>query len=321
MTSNPFLTAVGLSATTHPNAALQCDSLPGMSVELVENLRSESATSLFDRLQPATLNKLATGLESALKCNASFQHVLARTTRSLPRPLFTQPLVTAVPASQTAVRLIAQFPQAESCVLIERVTANVGLQPDTVHAAELVVVDTAYQVEHLRKLVSLRNGANSFRLGLRVPLTDEHTELAVYLESAEGELISLRPVEPMVSGQPDYLRFGSAHSAGTLLHIDAAVECDFTAVLARYVDRLVWPYLYTLAAQVLDEKLSSNLLNVFTNTNRTDTLDRKKDFEIEAAKQLDLAVSLIFRDLQESGSAFLTVTQEDQHGLHLGSYV
>lgn len=321
---NPFtliLATVGLSKTTHPNATVFCDTLPGMSVEMAAKLRPESAGALWERLQGPAMISLLSGIETTLKCKANFVHVLSRVQTGLARRQHDVDSIAVLPPAAGAVRLVTQFEELGAILKIDRVTFFLRLLAPGIETADIVVLDDDSGREVLRKSVPVQLGLNNVTLNLSVPIEEAYTELHVYVES-KGNMLSLMPVEPYYTTDPDRLKITSLDSThGPLLHVAARLECNVAALAGQYAEKLAMAYCYTCAVALLNEKRSSNLLNVFTQTNSEDTEDRIVEYQGEAGKLIGIATHAIYKDLSTAGSAFIETDEEDQPGIYMGSYV
>ena len=254
------------------------------------------------------LDKLLTALETKMSAKASFQHILANTTPDLPRYM-----QSSVPASDPYALVTAYVESDFTRLVLDSVT----IRPTTALTGDLVVTDTESGEDLFLKPLAGVIGNHCVPLNLTVPLVTAETSLALTIVPADPYgSVELRSIFPVKSTNEDILSV----SGLCVFHVKASIKCDFASMVKRYADRLQWAYAYQCAALLLDEKLSSNLMNVYTNTNQADTLQRIEDYKKEMYSRIETAITLIVRDLQTAGSPLLTTTPEEQAGYFTGSY-
>lgn len=318
---NPFSGIVGLSFDGLPTStrSVWADDIPGMSVELADNLRPEDAATLWGRVERVSAGWLLSALEKRMMSRVSFRHILSRTLADKPTLLPT--LSGVITALAPATVSVVANTRSEQIKLSIPVVSFVSLTTAPV-LCQLKIQEEGNSVLLFDGPVVAVLGLNNVMVKVSLPLRMTYVKVIVTLTPQGAASLTLGLVAGQETADSCALEIPTMTGTDTRkLHVKAELRCDFAGVISGYADTLAWSYAYMCASVLLSEKLSSNLMNVFTNTNRMDTGQRVTDYQKEAYARLETAVSSIIGDLETAGSELLTCSPDVQGGYFMGSYV
>lgn len=321
---NELIKSVGLSGVTPENQSvkLTVNQLTGMSTELASAVtkNGDTVALLWANIQAVALERLVTGLEIALSKQANFRHVVCST--EPPRPSVS-PLPISPSAHYVGQALSSPYSGRHAALRIE----TVECLSQTTGASTLKIFDLLSRTEIHTETIDIVDGYNSFAVNKSFSVNWRGADLFIGIDATA---ITLRELEfgcdpDEIQTAPVMLGIGALKSRSSLidapgsLYVAASLVCDIRSVADRFVDQLAWAFAYQCAALLLDEKLASPKINLFTNTNRMDTEDRITEYKNESRNRITQAAKLIYHQL--NGSVCLCSTPEDQPGVYMGSYV
>ncbi|WP_234734807.1 hypothetical protein [Tellurirhabdus bombi] len=319
-----FSKFVGLQGVSADGMKVHVNELPGISAELADAVAEgdDDAAEVWEGTQKLAQEKLLTSLETELAKYANFRHVAA--TLDQPRPILPA-LIQNSAACYLGLSIFVPYAgrhaamKLENIVFISTTSATTILKVfdlmlgTELHSQELTVISGLNKIPiEIDKVIPVEFQGVDVFVGVDITnLTLRELELAPC-----PELIYVSACDLALDGPYDR---SDLQEAVCCFHVDASLICDIASVARQFSQRLWWAYAYRCGIVLLEKKLASSNVNLFTNTNRMNTEDNIAHYKEEARNRTSQAAKLIFQQLQDS--ICLYQAPEDQPGVYMGSFV
>lgn len=335
---NPLADRIGLRGVTPASASVRAylDDIPGISAELAGNLRPDGDTVLqaivvLDKLHATAWTELLTELRLLLLQQTTTPLTLDQTRK--PAPMVRGNALMATNDNHTT-RCDVQLPDG-TCLNVDGVVFILGASASSLTPTLRVRVLDRLPGAVAGELL----GEESYTLSGLHPGAN-----FIALPADKSQLIAGEPgmhlIEFALDNVPsNQLRWLSAAvENGSFLDVYWSGLNDLTALqdqvpilpllrveynMAELVEAvshtLTDAYKYLMAAGLLNEKLTSPLVNLFTNTPRDDTAARIDEYKCDAKKRIKLAVAEILSRRKELLGAADTPNPDVQGGVFTGS--
>ncbi|WP_138993989.1 hypothetical protein [Larkinella sp. C7] len=323
--TNPFKKLVGLKGIATADSYV--NDLPGLSVELVDALTSESddeedvpALEVWNRIHNAAFDRLESEIVGCLSADSTFTSLIARTCEVEPIDgLPTTPVaqyegvhIRTPTSPNSRVRLM-------NLVFMAEINANV--------TATLIVADTRRGTVLKHQEVIVVPGVNIIPIGYDYPLPILETpQLFVGINAEELAFLPLSPATWSVTStayhiEPAYFAGITTLGLGipNYFYLEAEHQRTITSVIPRFADQLRLAYMYLCGSLLMTEKLGSVNFNLFTSTNRDFTIEQEEKLMKDFKSAVKPVARLIKQHLLASGN--LQRASDTESGYEEGSYV
>ena len=326
--TNPFASLVGLRGLA-TDVPVWVNDLPGMSSQLVSAVRKDdqSAAGTWERINRLALGKLRSMLESEFNKTGEFAHTVAQTTvwnlKDVPlsvtnpvrlqgcrfrvpyapyRQLVIQSLRVIVSGSAPVV-LPLKVLDLKQGLLLEQVSV-----PRTAGLGPYSALNINLDVDMYGLDVFVGVDASVFSLlelgGTARPLTGCSTATMT-----AGEQIQSSPTPSGFT------------PTDTRVWIAATVSHSLDAIMSGYAPDLSDCYAHLVAALLLTDKLASDRINLYTNTNREYAEELEGKMQGEASLLLRPLARRMVNAINAAPSAIVVANPEDQPGYYVQSLV
>ena len=327
--TNPFTPYVGLRGLTADPMPVWVNDLPGLSTELVAAVGKDdqSVAETWTRIGNLALEKLISLIESELSKSGQFQHTVASSTIWNPK---TAPAIVGPTSRLQGVRITVPYGSYRRVVIdgfYAQLTTAATLPLSVINLATGGVISTQ----------SIAQGAGSQpfttvkQIAIDVPMTGLDLFVGVDLGTATVTELggSARAMTgcsgaAMTTGSLATGNFSPAGFEASDTRIWFAVEVghSLAAVVSRYAPDLKWAYGYLIGAMLMTDKLASNRINLYTNTNRQYTEELEGKMMVEVRDRLKPLVRRMLSEMNAADTASPVVADADyQAGYYTQSLV
>ncbi|ARK13033.1 hypothetical protein A6C57_23340 [Fibrella sp. ES10-3-2-2] len=320
--TNPFASFVGLRGIA-TDVPVWVNDLPGMSSELINAVRKDdqSAAETWQRINRLAMTKLRSMLENEFNRSGEFVHTVATTS------VWSQKDVTDTvvsPAKLQGQRFTVPYSPYRQ-LIIQSLNANVASSGPVTLPVKIIDLKQGVLLEE-REVVR-KGGYGSYSpLGIKIPVDMYGLDVFVGVDASALTLVEMGGAAVSMTGNCGTMTTGeqvasNPTAAGftatdTRVWIAATVSNSLDAIIEGYASDLADTYAHLVAASLLTDKLASNRINLYTNTNREYTEELEVKTSDEAKTLLKPLARRILTDLNAAPAAIVVADPDDQPGYY-----
>jgi len=269
-----------------PTSGLYVNDLSGITTELVAKVQSSDNVTFkeqWDSIEKRSINRLYSDVKNIISEEYTFDEVNYQTNR-LTRSESTP---TVILATNSEIGTYLRLPRSKYAALrIKNIFIHSETEEDTTTDYRIVDINNGKILKTGE--ITVVNGFNSFEVDLNIEPTYSAIEVAVlvdmnfdsiqtstdFWEDCECRLpvTQVWPTNEEVviwATEPTTYKYKDLNltSLGKGVWIDAEIYCSSSIFTCEKKNILKLSYWYLLGVEVLNEKINSNRLNVFSQTN------------------------------------------------------
>lgn len=274
-----LISSVGFRGIDTEPKSFYVNDIPGMAKEILTAVNDTGTVESFiEKLHASTAGQFRRMIMTALSKKCDWKLVLAK-----------------FPQSNIAFKPLFYAPENAVCTI----NCGVGNKYTAVCLSEIIfaakntgTAQINVYKEPVRELIDTVNvnvTAGKNRLTVSFPAwTDEITAQQIAIELLPSTGLQLYEFErnALTNDLSVTDTFLSGEAAPAFIICNARIESRLDALIDNYAEQLAEAYAYQLAANLLEFKLSSYKLNLFTNSKREDSEHRSMEYPKEAEKAL-----------------------------------